>query len=89
MSSLRVKGRVGAPDNSSGSGPIASETGPGLFEIGQQLIMPKHIWEKIADPANELNADVVGTGPYTKVTNFQAQSYELLKNPNCWQRRGA
>lgn len=58
---------------------------PGLFEVGQQLIMPRHIWEKVADPANELNADPVGTGPYTQVTNFQAQSYQLLKNPNYWQ----
>ena len=61
---------------------------PGLFEIGQQVIIPKHIWENIEDPANETNPDPVGTGPYTEVTNFQTQSYSLLRNPNYWQEDG-
>jgi len=58
---------------------------PGLFEIGQQIIIPKHIWADIADPANETNSEPVGTGPYTEVTNFQTQSYSLLRNPHYWQ----
>lgn len=58
---------------------------PGVFEIGQQVIIPKHIWENIDDPANETNPDPVGTGPYTEVTNFQTQSYQLLRNPEYWQ----
>jgi peptide/nickel transport system substrate-binding protein len=58
---------------------------PGLFEIGQQVVIPKHVWENIEDPANETNPDPVGTGPYTEVTNFQTQSYQLLRNPNYWQ----
>lgn len=61
---------------------------PGLFEIGQQVIIPKHIWENIEDPANETNPAPVGTGPYTEVTNFQTQSYQLLRNPNYWQEDG-
>ena len=58
---------------------------PGLYEIGQQIIIPKHIWESIDDPANETNPTPVGTGPYTEVVNFQSQAFELHKNPNYWQ----
>ena len=33
----------------------------------------------------DANAKPVGTGPYTEVDNFQAQSFVLKKNPNYWQ----
>ena len=58
---------------------------PGMLDIGQQIIAPAHIWSKIDDPAKETNADPVGTGPYTAITNFAAQSFDLGKNPNYWQ----
>ncbi|MFB0833645.1 ABC transporter substrate-binding protein [Arthrobacter halodurans] len=58
---------------------------PGLFEVGQQVIAPKHVWSKIADPAKATNDTPVGTGPYTQVSRFQTQSFELLKNPTYWQ----
>lgn len=58
---------------------------PGLFELGKQIIVPKHIWEKVKDPAKDTNPSPVGTGPYTQVANFQSQSYELRKNPSYWQ----
>ncbi|MFJ3135820.1 ABC transporter substrate-binding protein [Streptomyces sp. NPDC086843] len=58
---------------------------PGFFEIAGQQIMPKHIWSKVKDPAKFTNPDPVGTGPYTKLEKFQAQSYELRKNPDYWQ----
>jgi peptide/nickel transport system substrate-binding protein len=58
---------------------------PGLYDVGQQIIIPKHIWETIDDPANETNPTPVGTGPYTEVVNFQSQAFELHKNPNYWQ----
>lgn len=58
---------------------------PGLYEIGQQVIVPKHVWSKIADPAKATNEDPVGTGPYTKVAKFQSQSYELTRNPHYWR----
>jgi len=59
---------------------------PGLSEIGQQAIVPKHIWEKIDDPAKYQNTKPVGSGPFTEVANFSAQSYDLLKNKNYWQK---
>ncbi|MBG6085028.1 ABC transporter substrate-binding protein [Zhihengliuella flava] len=61
------------------------EFSPALFEVGQQIIVPHHIWSEFEDPGNEENPEPVGTGPYTEVSNFQAQSFDLLPNPNYWQ----
>ena len=58
---------------------------PGLYEVGQQVIAPKHVWSQIADPAKATNDNPVGTGPYTQVSQFETQSFELDKNPNYWQ----
>ncbi|MGB4778995.1 ABC transporter substrate-binding protein [Microbacterium sp.] len=58
---------------------------PALLDVGQQVIAPSHIWDEQDDPAKFTNPDPVGTGPYTQVTNFQAQSFDLLKNPHYWQ----
>jgi peptide/nickel transport system substrate-binding protein len=58
---------------------------PALYDVGQLSILPKHIWSKIADPEKDANAKPVGTGPYTEVDSFQAQSFVLKKNPNYWQ----
>ena len=58
---------------------------PALFELGQQIIIPKHIWSEIDDPAKSTNEKPVGSGPYTEVTRFAAQAFELGKNPNYWQ----
>lgn len=58
---------------------------PGVFELGKQVIVPKHVWEKVKDPAKNTNPEPVGSGPYTEVANFQSQSYELRRNPAYWQ----
>lgn len=58
---------------------------PALLDVGQQIIAPAHIWSEFDDPGKETNPEPVGTGPYTEVTNFQAQSFDLGKNPNYWQ----
>ncbi|MHC6222735.1 ABC transporter substrate-binding protein [Arthrobacter sp. MMS24-S77] len=58
---------------------------PALFDVGQLTLIPKHIWSTIADPAKYTNENPVGTGPYTQVDKFQAQSFVLTKNPNYWQ----
>lgn len=49
-----------------------------------QTIVPQHIWSKIADPTTWANPNPVGTGPLM-LSNFSAQSYLLVKNPNYWQ----
>ena len=58
---------------------------PALLDIGQQIIAPAHIWSEVDDPTKFANEEPVGTGPYTEVTNFQAQSFDLGKNPEYWQ----
>ena len=58
---------------------------PALLDIGQQIIAPAHIWNEVEDPTKFANEEPVGTGPYTEVTNFQAQSFDLGKNPEYWQ----
>ena len=56
--------------------------------IGAQLsnvyIVPKKIWSKV-DVEKFTNTNPVGSGPVTKVTRFNPQSYVLSKNPNYWQ----
>jgi len=58
---------------------------PALLDIGQQIIAPAHIWNEVDDPTKFANEEPVGTGPYTEVTSFQAQSFDLGKNPEYWQ----
>ena len=58
---------------------------PGLYDLGAQVIVPEHIWSTISNPSKYTNPDPVGSGPYTQVEDFTAQSYELKKNPHYWQ----
>lgn len=64
---------------------LSSAFSPALFELGQQTLVPEHVWAEQDDPANFENPEPVGTGPYTEVSNFQAQSFDLLPNPDYWQ----
>ncbi|PCN48153.1 ABC transporter substrate-binding protein [Curtobacterium sp. 'Ferrero'] len=52
--------------------------------LGNQAIVPEHIWSKVKDPTTTINANPVGTGPY-KLQSFNAQSYVLTKNTKYWQ----
>jgi peptide/nickel transport system substrate-binding protein len=56
-----------------------------LYEIAEQMIVPKHIWETVDDPVAFLNEEPVGSGPFTTIGRFDAQYWELLKNENYWQ----
>lgn len=49
-----------------------------------QMIVPKHIWEKEADPVKFTNEGAVGTGPF-KPANFNQRQLVLERNPNYWQ----
>lgn len=55
------------------------------YEIGQQLIVPQHIFEAVEDPVTYANEEPVGTGPFTEVARFENQIFELHANPNYWQ----
>jgi peptide/nickel transport system substrate-binding protein len=56
-----------------------------LADIGQQVIVPEHIWSTVDDPATFTNETPVGTGPFTEVARFENQIFELHANPNYWQ----
>jgi peptide/nickel transport system substrate-binding protein len=58
---------------------------PALYDIIQQNIVPQHIWKNVSNPVTYTNPNPVATGPFTQVTNFQSQVYEIDKNPNYWQ----
>ena len=49
------------------------------------IVVPRHIWSHVADPATFTNANPVGSGPFTKITRFTPQDYVLSKNPSYWQ----
>jgi peptide/nickel transport system substrate-binding protein len=58
---------------------------PGLWDIGEQMIAPEHIFKDVADPVTFTNETPVGTGPFTEIPEFGAQYWELHRNPNYWQ----
>jgi peptide/nickel transport system substrate-binding protein len=58
---------------------------PVVWDIGEAMIAPEHIWSKIDDPATNTNEEPVGTGPFTVIGEFQPQYWELHKNPTYWQ----
>lgn len=47
------------------------------------FVIPKHIWDKIADPTTDPNQNPIGTGPYT-LTTWTAQGVTLDANPDYW-----
>lgn len=58
---------------------------PALYDIAQQSIVPQHIWKTVSNPVTYANPNPVATGPFTQVTSFQSQAYEVDKNPYYWQ----
>ncbi|WP_309116564.1 ABC transporter substrate-binding protein [Saccharothrix sp.] len=85
LGGLEYLDKVTAVDERTVTFSFTKPFSPALFEIGGQSIMPKHVWSAVEDPAKFTNPDPVATGPYTKVEKFQAQSYELHRNPGYWQ----
>jgi peptide/nickel transport system substrate-binding protein len=53
-------------------------------EILKQMIIPKHIWSKIADPVTYPNLHPVGTGAFL-LKSFSPTLVSYVKNPNYWQ----
>ena len=77
---------VEAPDEQTVAVTFNQVYTPGLYDIGEQMIVPEHIWKDVADPATFTNEEKpIGTGPFTEIGAFQPQYYEILKNPNYWQ----
>lgn len=53
------------------------------YRVLQQIILPEHIWSKMADPLTDLNQTPVGTGPYV-MTTWTNQAITLDTNPTYW-----
>ncbi|NPC70255.1 ABC transporter substrate-binding protein [Corallococcus exiguus] len=58
---------------------------PGFSDLAHQIIVPQHVWKDVADPVTFTNPEPVATGPFTQVTLFRNQVYELGRNPHYWQ----
>lgn len=79
--------------NTTGNAPSAKATGDDTvtmtfdapsFTVGPNIlgltyIVPEHIWRSKKDPAKDVNANPIGTGPM-KVADFTSQSYLLTKS---------
>jgi len=79
---------VTAPDDSTVVFGLRYPDSMAVYDVGSQNIVPEHIWKDVANPAQFGNEKPVGTGPFTELTEFQAQSYVILKNPNYWREKG-
>ena len=52
-------------------------------KVADILIVPKHIWKDVKDPAKDVNKNPVGTGPYT-LKSWTPQAATLVANENYW-----
>jgi peptide/nickel transport system substrate-binding protein len=50
------------------------------------FVVPKHIFSKVRDIDKFTNPNPVGSGPFVRVSRFNAQDYVLERNPRYWQR---
>jgi peptide/nickel transport system substrate-binding protein len=48
------------------------------------FVVPKHVFSKVPDINKFLNPNPVGSGPFVRVSRFNAQDYVLEKNPSYW-----
>lgn len=62
---------------------------PALPIVAHQMIVPAHIWRGIPDPVKAINPNPVATGPFTEVTRFRTQLFELGQNPHYWRQHPA
>lgn len=54
------------------------------YLAGQTYIVPKHIFSSVGDPTKYINANPIGTGPYT-LKSFTPQLIDYIRNANYWQ----
>lgn len=65
---------------------IPEYTPTALEKIGSMRIIPKHVWEKVEDPAKfSGEGDVVGSGPY-KLAAYQSEqgAYKMVRFDKFW-----
>jgi peptide/nickel transport system substrate-binding protein len=75
---------VSAPDASTVVLNFAGPEELNFDAIGSLIIVPQHIWGKVANPTTYADADPVGTGPF-ELSTFSPQGFLLTRNPHYWQ----
>lgn len=53
--------------------------------LNGQMIVPKHIWANVKNPATFTNSNPVGSGPFDVISRFTTQDYVFSKNPHYWK----
>lgn len=53
--------------------------------VAHQMIVPEHIWSKVADPVTFTNPKPVATGPFL-FDSATTQAIRVVKNPNYWMQ---
>lgn len=76
---------IEAPDDKTVVFTFSEPFTPGLWDLGEQCIAPEHLFKDVADPVTFTNENPVGTGPFTQIPVFEAQYWELHRNPTYWQ----
>lgn len=51
--------------------------------LGNQAIVPEHVWAEVADPITEINSEAIGTGPFV-LSDFSIESFVLTANEGYW-----
>ncbi|HST14482.1 MAG TPA: ABC transporter substrate-binding protein [Gaiellaceae bacterium] len=49
------------------------------------IVVPQHVWVKVANPATFTNPHPVASGPFTTIARFTTQDYVFSKNAHYWQ----
>jgi peptide/nickel transport system substrate-binding protein len=64
---------------------FASPESANFVAIGEQEIVPQHLWNSISNPAKAdiTGAEAIGTGPYV-INHFSAQDITYKTNPTYW-----
>jgi peptide/nickel transport system substrate-binding protein len=55
-------------------------------DLNKAVVVPQHVWSKVANPATFTNPHPVGSGPFTTIARFTTQDYVFGKNPHYWQK---
>ncbi|HTJ47677.1 MAG TPA: ABC transporter substrate-binding protein [Kofleriaceae bacterium] len=77
--------KVDAPDDHTVDVTFKRVYAPGFYYLVQQPIVAEHVWKDVADPVTWDNPNPIATGPFTEVTTFETQVYQVDRNPYYWQ----
>ncbi|MFD7154205.1 ABC transporter substrate-binding protein [Kribbella sp. NPDC059898] len=77
---------VSAPDPGTVRFDFRKVYSPGLYLLAGQFVVGKQAWSAVTDPVKYTNENPVATGPFTTVSVFGAQQYQLTQNPHYWQK---